>query len=164
MKTFLEFINEQAGNTEKSLYVHRPLLNARDVASWAKSQGFRSTVPPEEMHVTVTYSKKPVDWKKMPRHEPIVKSLGGNRSVSVLGKEGAIVLHFEDPALQLHHKAFVDAGCSHDYPDYLTHVTISYAGGPNDLMQVYPYSGPLHFGPEVRKEIKGSYVPGPEVK
>ena len=45
-----------------SLYVSRPVLNAPQIIAWAKAQGFATTLPPEDMHVTVAFSKEPVDW------------------------------------------------------------------------------------------------------
>ena len=44
--------------------MRRDLLNAADVVAWAKEQGFEFVMPADEMHVTVCYSKTPVDWGK----------------------------------------------------------------------------------------------------
>ena len=46
----------------KTLYVNRPLLNAGQITAWAKAQGFKSVQKPEDMHVTICYSKAPFDW------------------------------------------------------------------------------------------------------
>src|SRR3990167_5554768 len=45
-----------------SLYVHRPVLNAEEIITWANAQGFTTTLPAEAMHVTIAFSREPVDW------------------------------------------------------------------------------------------------------
>ena len=47
---------------ERPLYVSRPVENADEIIQWAKSVGFETTLPAEDMHVTICYSKEPVDW------------------------------------------------------------------------------------------------------
>ena len=46
----------------RTLYVSRKLLNAKAVIAWAKSQGFETTLPAADMHVTIAFSQTPVDW------------------------------------------------------------------------------------------------------
>lgn len=140
---------------KKTLYVHRPLLNGKDIVKWAKEQGFEKTLEPEDMHVTITFSKSPVDWSKFTPntgtlHKP---SLGKDTSVVPLGDEGAVVLKFSSNVLAHRHKEFLAGGCSHDWPEYQSHVTISYNGKGVDLKNIKPYRGKLSFGPEVFKEI-----------
>src|SRR5690606_37655485 len=45
----------------RTLYVRRQVVNWREIAAWAKSQGFKSTLGPE-MHVTIAHSSAAVDW------------------------------------------------------------------------------------------------------
>jgi SPP1 gp7 family putative phage head morphogenesis protein len=52
----------EASHIPRPLYVHRPVLNADQIITWAKSVGFTTTLPAEDMHVTICYSNKPVDW------------------------------------------------------------------------------------------------------
>ncbi len=47
---------------ERPLYVSRPVENADEIIAWATSVGFETTLPAEDMYVTVCYSKEPVDW------------------------------------------------------------------------------------------------------
>ena len=44
------------------LYVSRHVENAEEIIAWAKSVGFATTLLAEDMHVTICYSKEPVDW------------------------------------------------------------------------------------------------------
>ena len=46
----------------RPLYVSRPVENADEIIAWAKSVGFETILPAEDMHVTVCYSREPVDW------------------------------------------------------------------------------------------------------
>ena len=139
----------------ETLYVHRPLKNADTVIEWAKSQGFTSTLSPDDMHVTVAFSRDPLDWDAVGDHfdEIRVGDGRGKRSVKPLGDKGAVVLKFASPELAQRWQAIRDAGASWDYPGYQPHVTITYDGAPGDLDAVEPYSGPLIFGPEHFDEI-----------
>lgn len=148
------------------LYIRRDLLNAKALVKWAKDQGFKTVVDPESMHCTILYSKTPVDWFNLPedywseQDGKLTVAAGGPRKVEALGEEGAVVLHFTSRTLRYRHNDLVEAGGSHDYAEYLTHVTLSYDAGDIDLEAIEPYTGPLIFGPEIFEEIKGSFDPG----
>jgi hypothetical protein len=49
----------------KTLYVKRPVNNARQIIAWSKSAGFEKTLLPDDLHVTIAFSKTEVDWKKI---------------------------------------------------------------------------------------------------
>ena len=141
--------------TPRPLYVQRKLLNAADLIAWAKENGFTSTLPAGDMHVTVLYSRSPVDPMKMGRDwsenekGQIVVRPGGPRVIEKLG-ENAVVLRFASPDLEWRHKAMVEAGGSHDWPEYAPHVTLSYAVPEGvDLEALTPFNGELRFGPEI---------------
>jgi hypothetical protein len=139
----------------RTLYVHRKLLNAAEFIRWAKSQGFESTLPADDLHVTVLYSKAPVDWMKMGEDfaGELIVSAGGARIVEPLGDKGAVVLLFNSSSLAWRHEEMVRNGASHDFAEYQPHVTISYAGGDVDLSKVEPFRGELRFGPEEFEEL-----------
>lgn len=143
-------------NQRKTLYVHRPLKNGQALIDWARSQGFTKTLPADGLHVTLAYSKEPVDWNDPGINERPTSSTGGARSVEPLGDEGAIVLRFESPELSQRWKQFVDAGAHWQYDEFRPHVSITYDGKDVDLSKVDPYMGPLDFDGEVFEEIKGS--------
>jgi uncharacterized protein len=136
----------------RPLYVSRPLLNADAVRAWARSAGFTSALAADEMHVTVAFSRKPVDWQAIPpdtRPLTIELTHDGDQRVKTLGT--ATVLRFTAPELTKRWRAFRAAGASWDHPSFQPHVTISYkapARWPTPLAQMAPYHGPLRFGPE----------------
>lgn len=141
--------------TPRPLYVQRKLMNAGDVIAWAKDNGFASTLPAADMHVTILYSRTPVDPMKMGRSWAedekghITVRPGGPRAIERLG-ENAIVLRFVDPNLEYRHREMVEAGGSHDWPEYQPHVTISYAAPDSvDIEALKAFNGELRFGPEI---------------
>lgn len=164
----------------KTLYVYRPVLNADDILAWAKTQGFSSTLEASDLHVTIAFSKNPLNWAKLgddwcaedPRPgegrdmrytEAVSWSDGGHkqrrieggpREVKALGDKGAVVLAFQSPSLTERWAQFLRIGASWDYPSYGAHVTITYKGAGVDLSKVEPYRGPILLGEEDWNEIK----------
>lgn len=143
--------------TPRPLYVRRDLkpASAKALIAWAKSNGFTSTLEASDMHVTILYSRQPVDPMKMGEtwgSEPdggLVVKAGGPRAIERFG-EGAVVLQFASWSLASRHDDMVRAGASHDYEDYLPHVTITYAAPEGlDLDAIKPFTGELAFGPEI---------------
>jgi phage-related protein (TIGR01555 family) len=142
----------------RPLYVRRDVVNHAEIEAWAKSQGFRSTLG-AKMHVTVLYSRQPVDWLSMGENwsgdgkGQVTIQPGGPRLVEPLGDKGAITLLFVSTELQWRHRNMVEAGASHDYPDYTPHITISYEKGDANLDTIEPYRGRIVLGPEIFETI-----------
>jgi phage-related protein (TIGR01555 family) len=144
----------------RTLYVQRKLLNADDLIRWAKKEGFETTTPADEIHVTITFSRRPLDWMKIgqdwssDKDGTLVVPAGGARLVEPLGDKGAVVLLFSSNDLKWRHDAMIEAGASFDFDEYQPHVTITYAKPAGlDLAKVKPYVGPLKFGPELFSEV-----------
>jgi hypothetical protein len=143
----------------RTLYVHRPLTNAEPLIAWAKANGFSTTLPTDDMHATIAYSRAPVDWNSVPV-DP-VKGLvvgDGDRALAKFGK--AVVLKFDSDHLQKRHVDLEQAGASWDHPEYQPHVTLSYDADDVDLDAVAPFDGELHFGPENWGEVKANAMAG----
>ena len=141
----------------RTLYVSRPLLNGASVRAWARAAGFTTALPAADMHVTIAFSRAPVDWSRLePDRTPLTIELPGDgpQRVKRLGK--AVVLRFAAPALAARWRAFRQAGASWDHPEYQPHVTLTYAPpdpAPTPIERIEPYHGPLRFGPERFKEV-----------
>lgn len=157
------FCNSRYGQVEKAsgarpLYVFRPLLNAEEVIEWAKSSGFDTVLPPDEMHVTVVFSKTPFLWHTMePRQDTLVVK-GGLREVSPLGDKGAVVLKFDSPNLVSRWAEFRSGGASWDFVSYSPHATITYNGAGVNLDDMKPFDGDLVFGPEVFEDVDNDFA------
>lgn len=156
---------DAADATPRPLYVRRNLLNGADFIRWAKAQGFKSVTGPDDLHVTVTYSRSPVDWLTMgdnwssDQDGNLTVEPGGPRVVEPLGDKGAVVLLFRAAGLEYRNAQMRELGASWDYPGYQPHVTITYAGGDVDLSKVEPYRGKLVFGPEIFEELTDNWRP-----
>ncbi len=154
-----------AKDAKRTLYVKRRLTNADDFIAWANENGFEKTLAASDIHVTIAYSKEPVDWSEaedsfdsclIPHSS---EQLDGSRSVEPLGDKGAVVLRFQSVELRKRWHQFRHIGASWDFPDYKPHVTITYDGADVDLSQVEPYDGPLEFGPEEFAEVEENWQP-----
>lgn len=144
----------------RTLYVQRKLLNAAEFIEWAKAQGFETTTPADDLHVTIAFSRRPVDWMKAgetwsnDKDGKLTVQPGGARIVEPLGDKGAVVLLFNSSELAWRHEAIKrEAEATWDFPSYQPHVTITYAGADLDLSKVEPYRGKLVFGPELFSEV-----------
>lgn len=129
----------------KTLYISRPVLNAEAIVEWALKVGFKTTLPPEDMHVTVAFSKTPVRWSTLQRDTVDIKIPYSKRQVTRLG-ENATVLKFESAYLYFRWRTLCEGGCSWDWPTYQPHITISHQA--NIEYEVIPYDGLIHLGPE----------------
>lgn len=143
----------------RTLYVQRKVKNAAEIIRWAKSQGFDTTLPADDLHVTIAYSRTPVDWMKVGESwAPELKvGPGGPRLMEQFGD--ATVLLFNANELRWRHEAVIEAGGSFDHPEYHPHITISY-GFKGDLSKVEPYQGEIVLGPELFAEVKEDWAEG----
>jgi len=144
----------QGDAAPRTLYVSRKLLNGAALVKWAKSVGIAEPLAASDMHVTVTYSRAPVDWMKMGAawEEELVIPKGGARILERFDG-GALVLAFNANSLRWRHDEMVSAGASFDYDEYQPHVTLTYKGADLDLSIIQAYQGELRFGPEIFEEV-----------
>lgn len=149
--------------TPRTLYVCRKVKNAAEIIRWAKGEGFETTVPKDEMHVTIAYSRTAVDWMKITEDYfssedgSIEIKPGSVRIVEPLGTEGAVVLMFNSSHLAYRHEDIKRMGASWDHPEYQPHITITYDAGDLDLSEVEPYRGKIVLGPELFEEVNEDY-------
>lgn len=143
----------------RSLYVRRQVLNHSEISEWARSQGFESDLG-TDMHVTIAYSRTPVDWVAMgepwgitERQGRLTVNPGGPRVVEPLGDRGAVVLMFASDELTYRHENIRERGASWDHDGYQPHITITYTPGSVDLDSVEPYMGVIELGPEIFEAI-----------
>ncbi len=166
----LKELFESTSKDMKTLYCSRKLLNGEDLVKWAKGQGFDKCLDPKEMHVTIAYSKKPIDWSDMTDSfdhvQSTVKKHPETREIKLFGKDkNAVVLAFENDDLRRRWEEFRDDfGASWDHDGYHPHISITYDGLPEglELEDIEPYTGILEFGPEIMEPVKSDW--GSKVK
>lgn len=140
----------------RPLYLRRDVKNAADIIKWYKDQGVSEVYAPESMHVTIVYSKKPLDWMAMgqPWDATLEIPEGGPRISERFGDMGdVLVLLFASNELQWRHGLAKELGASSDFPEYQPHISISLRASEIDLVNVKPWTGPIILGPEVYEEI-----------
>lgn len=152
--------------TPRTLYVRRDVLNAKEIIRWAKGQGFKTTLPADDLHVTICYSRAAVDWMKIPEawsqneDGSLDVKPGSVRLVEALGDKGAVVLMFNSNDLAWRHMTFKELGATWDHDEYQPHITITYDAGDLDLSEVVPYRGPIKLGPEIFEEVNEDWSEG----
>ena len=140
----------------RTLYVMRSVLNGEEIIAWAKEQGFKTTLKAENLHVTIAYSRKALDWMKVgqPWESEIDVPAGGPRLMEKFGPAGeAKVLLFASSHLGWRHEDIKKAGATWDHGDYQPHITISYDPDAPDIEGIEPYRGEIKLGPEVFSEV-----------
>lgn len=157
--------NQVADAAPRTLYVRRDVLNAAEIIAHFKAQGFSTTLPSDNMHVTITYSRAPVDWMKMGDNWSdngdggITIPAGGPRIMEAFGKDGeAKVLTFASSSLSWRHEDMKRNGATWDHPEYQPHITISYAADAPDIDAVEPWRGKIELGPEIFEEINEGWA------
>lgn len=146
--------------THRTLYVNRPVKNADEIIAWFKAQGMQTLLPPEEMHVTIAYSKRRVDWEALgdENTDEIEMEPSLRRSVIPLGDKGAIVLQVASPELNTRWKTFIHKGASWDWDGYRPHITLTYKSDV-DAGRFIPFPGRIILGPEKFAEVDTDWSP-----
>jgi hypothetical protein len=151
----------------RPLYVRRNVVNGADLVRWAKRAGFATTMPAGDLHVTIAYSRTPVDWSAIPecwtqeKDGTVRVRPGGMRQLARLGAgDEAVVLLFASQDLEWRHQAIVAAGASWDHDGYHPHITLSWSAPDLDVETVEPYRGEIVLGPEIFEPIRDNWRAG----
>ena len=143
-----------SGKGAETLYIHRPLLNGPHLLAWAVAQGFNSIIPIHDLHVTIAFSKKALNWSAIPFDHRSVTVIGGQRSIEKFDG-GAVVLRFKSKELEDRWQEIIDQGASWDWPHFKPHITLSYSVPPEfDIDEIDPFDGVLKFGHENWSSIR----------
>lgn len=146
-----------AAGDPRSLYISRKVAPAtgRPLLAWAREQGFTNLVDLDDLHVTVCYSRTPVDWFAMPSHgwgtdeEGNLRiRRGGPRQVEEFC-DSAVVLMIASDGLSWRADDLKSAGASYDHDPYRPHIT--FAKGPQtvDLATLTAFDGEILLEPEI---------------
>lgn len=138
----------------KPLYLRRDLLNAPAIERWARQAGFTAVVPASQLHVTICYSRAPVNWAAL---EPLATDSltlpPGTAYAVAQYRGGVVVLELRSDSLARRHEETDAAGAVWDWPGYIPHITVASSAGSVEVHHVQVYGGPVVLGPEVAREI-----------
>jgi hypothetical protein len=127
---------------------------------WILEQGIPNPVAAHAAHVTVLFSRAPVQVN-VDRDR---KYIAHGKSFQVMRhrfeKTDALVLELDSPSLQARHAELIRAGGSHDYPSYLAHVTLTTNVEEFDWSQLQVPEFPLVFGNEYARPLR---IPDEEI-
>lgn len=135
----------------QGLYIGRQLTNDDVWREWAASVG----LPPldENLHVTVLYSSVATELPLAVAKVEI--SPDAITHIDHLGKDNALVVHFEAPELQARWQEAMDAGAVTSYDSFKPHMTLFYDENKAWDGSTIPLPGfPLIFGPESAGPVK----------
>jgi phage-related protein (TIGR01555 family) len=160
--------------TPRSLYVRRDVLNGEEILAHFAEQGVDvSGVEPEDLHVTVLYSRQPVDWIKMgessygqigrgedmPEGCDMCVRAGGPRVMEAYGvPPDTLVMCFASSALCWRHQDMVYKGASEDY-EFSPHLSIAPWDG-TDPRTYEAFQGEIELGPEIFEPCKSGGAGG----
>lgn len=142
----------------RTLYIRRDVLNAEEIRAWAKSVGIDLVTAADEMHVTVAYSRTPLDWNKVGEAwgEKLEIPEGGPRAFERFGAlQDCLVLAFSSDSLAYRNEVVSACGGSWDYPQYQPHITLRY--GFEGETPAEPYRGRIVLGPEIFEEVNENW-------
>ncbi len=145
-----------------TLYVSRRVTNAAAILKHYADQGVKGLLAASDMHVTVTYSRNPVNWMEMGEswNSDITVPAGGARISEAFGPEkDTLVLSFVSSDLTWRHEAMVEKGATWDWPDYQPHVSISY-DFDGDAESIDPWRGEITLGPEIFEQLDEDWRSG----
>jgi len=117
--------------------------------------------PSNEIHCTVTYSRQPCPaLAEMQPKMPAGASVSGF-DVFPLQKGGyCLVLKLASPQIESLHQQAIELGCSHDYPEYHPHVTLTYNWSSDHLPEMTVKGINLTFDRWNVKPLDPTYIPG----
>ena len=140
-----------------TLFLFRPLINAAEIRGYAQTLGFEDSQIKNSLHVTLAFSKTPVDWDN-----PVFFSrstedtfTGGALSLKRLeGDASAVVLTFIARPLSQRWGELVLAGASWDFDNFVPHITLA-TNSDVELLGKPLFNGAITLDWEMRQTIAG---------
>jgi hypothetical protein len=135
------------------------------IATFIVANGIPNPIPTEELHTTILYSRQPTDDPKLKSScRYIGKAVGfevwdTKTENSKSGK--ALVMRVKCSDLEGRHKKLMkELGASYDFPEYKTHITLSYDCGDVDPNKLPLPSFDIIYNEEYGKVLNLDWKPG----
>lgn len=133
----------------------------RAIESVITKLGIKEPTPSSEIHCTITYSRKPcpslADYEPQ---LPVSARIQGFRVFPMQTGGNCLVLELDSPGIEELHEYARRLGCSHDYPEYTPHVTLTYKWPNKELPDMDVSAIKLAFDRFTVKPLRPNYVPG----
>lgn len=139
---------------------------AQAIQDYCKANNVPEPIDPEDMHVTICYSKKPVpDYpvdsklrftlRLPPGITRASKAIVNARKWDIFGDDkNCLVLKLKSNILNARHQKALDAGLTHTFPDFTPHITFSYGLPPGfDRSKLPLFDAPIHFCEEYKNGL-----------
>lgn len=147
-----------ADSRPMTLYVDRAVTNFAAIRAHFEGQGVTVTIDDDTAHVTLAYSRQPVDWLSVGTSDwgggspNLTVPEGGPRIMDVFN--GTLVQIFGSSQLSYRHEEIVRAGATWDYDQFNPHFSLNYQFGSGSIDGIKPWTGPIELGCERFSEIK----------
>jgi len=139
----------------KGTYVAVRVLNSGQLIQFCQEQGLIVSKP-EELHVTIAYSKTPFSFKP-----GIVDNIlvipPGCAKFGMIG-DVHLVLKLDSVILQCEHVRTMEAGAQYDWPEYTPHITIEYNCGAVDVSHLQNPLFEIELGAEYVEELDLDWI------
>ena len=133
----------------------------RAIESLIAKLSIKEPTPSNEIHCTITYSRKPcpalADYKPQ---LPVSARVHGFRVFPLRSGGNCLVMELESPGITDLHEYARSLGCSHDYPEYTPHVTLTYNWPDESLPDIDISNIKLAFDRFEVKPLRPDYIPG----
>ncbi|MBV1868041.1 MAG: hypothetical protein KUG69_09070 [Marinosulfonomonas sp.] len=148
---------------KQPVYVSRKVLNGKELWNWASSVGFGDLIGPEDMHVTVTFSKTPVPINSFA--PSAIETTSGTLVGQPIKIHAALGLRIDCPDVQESHQKHLGMGATFDYGDgiFRPHISIKYDPTEEDLeraLKVQPFQGAINLSREEMEPLILGWRPG----
>lgn len=150
--------------TPRPLYVYRKVTNGAALLAWARNAGITELQNASELHVTIMYSSKAVDWGKAASlythgmngedDGTLTVPPGGMRMIDRFDGNALVLLFASSELCWRHESIKYCCECETNYDTYQPHVTLAYPTVQFDPRVFDAYTGPIELGIELWEEAK----------
>lgn len=140
--------DSESGGTFASVSLNK--ISADEISAHLKNIGIIDSINPEEMHVTLMYSKASKVSLEADGSKSYDAELIGSPEIMGQDPWRALVIVLKSEDLARRHEELKDAGGAHSYAQFRPHLSLKYSPSPEDLEKLS--NNPLPIGLKVRLE------------
>lgn len=147
--------------TLQPIYISRSVINASDILHWFKNQGISNIVDDNDLHVTVVYSRNPVDMNTLILDTNNI-TIDPNDSIfkmDLFDENQCLVMVYHNNFMQERFNYFKQKQCSWDFPEYNCHITITnnFHQSNIKLTDLKAFPEKIILGPEILEPLNVEY-------